>query len=114
MLKGTTQMEQYMTEPVYMNEDQFDELFTSRSNPEDGSTIWEHHQVKCIDVDHVWSVLDGDNDKQFLVPGFHIVGNAGYVVTEESHAMENYEVLWFDLEDYRPEDPEGPTLSMNL
>jgi len=35
------------------------------------------------DEEHVWTLVDCDNENQYIIPGFHLVNRAGYFITKK-------------------------------
>lgn len=35
------------------------------------------------DVEHIWTIVDCDNENQYIIPGFHLVNRAGYFITKK-------------------------------
>jgi hypothetical protein len=49
----------------------------------DGGQAWDFGDTKSYDRHQVWSLVDGDNGKPYIIPGYHLVNVFGYLVTEE-------------------------------
>jgi hypothetical protein len=47
---------------------------------------WDH--VKAQDPRHVWTVVSGEEDSLWYLPGFHLVNRLGYLVCEHPHAYD--------------------------
>lgn len=43
--------------------------------------------VSSYDPDYVWTVVDGESDHQWIIPGFHFVNRVCYLVTEKPHCF---------------------------
>lgn len=41
--------------------------------------------VKNYNQNHVWTVVDGDDDKLWVLRGMHFVNRVYYLITKESH-----------------------------
>lgn len=101
-------------------EEQWDERFGGALENAGGSNLFETFgddmdTVNAADPKCVWTVLDGEGDSQYLVPGFHHVNRIGYVIAEkpiteaELASSEWDEVLWFDGSEL---NDDGPTIGM--
>lgn len=81
---------------IDLSEDAFDALFPLRRNhlnpnaswgdAEPGGCLFETHGpeldfVKQQDVRTVWTFVDGDEDDQYVVSGFHRVNRIGYLIS---------------------------------
>ena len=42
----------------------------------------EYEFVKHADQDKVWTVIDGEGSKLYVVAGWHFVNRLGYIITE--------------------------------
>lgn len=51
---------------------------------------WEF--VKAQNPNNVWTIIDGDFEQMFIVPGFHVVNRIGYIITEEEWEDQDFEV----------------------
>ena len=98
------------------NEDQWDERFGDAVENSEGSTFFETYgddfeAVKAADPATVWTIVEGENDNQYLIPGIHFVNRIGYVIAEkpitqaELDSGEWNEVLWFDGNDLERSGP---------
>lgn len=47
---------------------------------------------KTIPNENIWTLIDGDHDTQWILPGFHIVNRIGFYVTEVPWEDVNIEV----------------------
>ena len=47
----------------------------------------------------VWTVIDGDDDKLFIVAGYHLVNRVMYFISNEQWEKEDEEYIWFDPEE---------------
>lgn len=88
-------------------ESEWDARFGGALDNSAGGTLYDKYGedievVKAAGVNRVWSVIEGENDNQYLFPGFHIVNLMGYVIsekpiTEEELASGEWDiVVWFD------------------
>lgn len=41
---------------------------------------WEH--VKIQKENHIWTLIDGENNNSWIIPGFHIVDRIGYFICQ--------------------------------
>jgi hypothetical protein len=73
-----------------LSEADFDREFSPKAQP-DGNSIWEHKNTLRYPADHVWSVVEVDDDL-YVIPGYHVVNVIGYNVTTKSWPHENIEV----------------------
>ncbi len=80
-----------------LHEDTFYEYFKPIRYPGTMRDIWGGHGletygkdleiVRSYDPDCVWTVVDGESDSQWIVPGFHFVNRVCYLVTEKPHCF---------------------------
>lgn len=88
-------------------EDEWLDRFGDSLDNSEGSTLFETYgddlaTVEAADPLTVWTILEGEDDNQYLAPGFHTVNRLGYVLAEkpitqaELDAGEWEEVLWFN------------------
>lgn len=95
------------------NEEQWFERFKDTLENEEGSSFFNNtgrdlERVQAADEKTVWSVIEGEGDNLYLLPGFHVVNNIGYVLSEEPitdaelASGEWDEVLWVDGNDLTP------------
>lgn len=78
-----------------LHEDVFYDYFKPIRHPNAAHKIWGGHGlatygkdleiVRNYDLDYVWTVVDGESDAQWIVPGFHFVNRVCYLVTENPH-----------------------------
>lgn len=71
------------------------ELFARRYDPVDlpDGTIMQDEVPPDVTDRHIWTVVEGDNNKNYVVPGRHYVNRLGYVVCT---------VPWCDVEEQQP------------
>lgn len=77
------------------HEDVFYAFFEPYKHPDSSSDIWgglglgtfgkDFELVLRAEPDHVWTVIDGDDGSQWIVPGIHLVNRVCYLVTSRSH-----------------------------
>lgn len=78
-----------------LHEDIFYEHFKPYRHPNASCNIWGGLGLETFDADCglvsslpsecVWTVLDGEGDDQWIVPGIHYVNRVCYLVTEVPH-----------------------------
>jgi len=78
-----------------LHEDAFYEFFRSYRHPKSSCDIWggigletfgkDLELVKSLPVESVWTVVDGDDLDQWILPGIHMVNRICYLVTEVPH-----------------------------
>lgn len=81
---------------------EFEKQFQPLQNPftEDGSynnCAFETYEpeltfVKQFDNNKIWTLVDGDNENWYIIPGYHFVNRQNYFVTEIPWEDENIEV----------------------
>lgn len=62
-------------------------LFENRYKPHDstseGFILFEPWEMpKTLDYRYVWTIVEGDNGKLYLSPGYHFVNRLGYAICE--------------------------------
>ena len=82
--------------PLTLHEDAFYAYFKPYRHPEAQHSIWggyglenygkDFEVVRRLSPDFVWTVVDGENDEQWITPGIHYVNRICYLVTEVPHA----------------------------
>lgn len=71
-----------------ISELEFDELYKPIPGP-DGSDWRQHYEIpKDTPVANVWTVIEGDDGKEYISPGYHIVNYVARVVTKIPWANE--------------------------
>ena len=81
--------------PLLLHEDAFYEYFLPYSHPAARGNIWgdlgldtfgkDWQLVQSLDENYVWTVLDGDDQNQWIATGIHYVNRICYLVTEKPH-----------------------------
>ena len=84
-----------MQKTTVFHEDVFYEYFHPFRHPSARFDIWGGHgletfgedlQLACTyDDDHVWTVVDGEDLDQWIIPGFHLVNRICFLLTEVAH-----------------------------
>lgn len=66
-------------------------------SPPSGETYWEYDEVKGLELERVWTVVDdgGETEDLYAVPGFHIVNTLGYMLTEHPWTDEGKSYYWY-------------------
>jgi hypothetical protein len=92
----TDNFTQATSAPIQITEDAFEKRFpllTNHLNPnaswapgEEGGCLFETYDeelafVRRQDPRTVWTLVDGDDDGQYLMSGFHFVNRIGYLVS---------------------------------
>lgn len=97
-----------MTQPstpaiIHIDEDTFVQDYQPRiapgTDPAYGEFQWDFAQAHGQPENHVWTLVDGDDNNQYAIPGFHHVNAIGYLVTTKAWPHEHIDVLWFEIED---------------
>ena len=87
-----------------ISEDAFEEHFRPMAGPSaGGDPVQTFEQVKGRPVEYVWTLVDADGDI-CAAPGFHVVNNVGYVVTEVPWLHEGMCAAWDVRDDPDEED----------
>lgn len=89
-----------------LTEDEFDARYEPVAAYEDDNSIWEYDQLGTLPVNHVWSVVEVDDDL-YVIPGYHVVNMVGYNVTAHPWEHENIEVRLWNPHDDHEHDDEG-------
>jgi hypothetical protein len=86
---------------LILHEDVFYEYFIPYRHPKAQHNIWgglgletfaeDMTLVRNIDSKHVWTVLDGERNDQWIVPGVHRVNRVCYLVSVRPHNHLNVE-----------------------
>lgn len=100
---------------MLISEDDFDVIWEPQINPfEDpasASCHWEYAHLVDVPLHQVWSLVDGDDDNAYAIPGYHIVNVWGYTVTArmwtDEEADAGITAVWIMREPEEP-DPEEP------
>lgn len=93
-------------DPNCISEDDFVEIWGAHGR--DNGEMYDYHEVKDLPLNTVWTVVSGDDNSSYAVPGFHVVNKEGYVVTTKPWSDEGLTAYWFfdDLEHEDEEDEE--------
>lgn len=86
---------------LILHEDVFYEHFVPYRHPEARHNIWgglgletfgeDMALVRYLDANYVWTVLDGENNDQWIVPGIHYVNRVCYLISLIPHNQLNVE-----------------------
>jgi len=78
-----------------LHEDAFSEFFRPYRHKDASHDIWggigletfgdDMELVKSLPVESVWTVVDGDDGDQWILPGIHTVNRICYLITEIPH-----------------------------
>lgn len=84
-----------------LDEDTFDREFSLVMNPATDHQVFQHPEVSAYaaqyGVEHVWTLVDGDDDRIYAVPGFHVVNAFGdYLITVQRWTDDIASALYFD------------------
>lgn len=74
-----------------ITEDAWDEHYGPMVEAPDGGQLHEHYQIRNVELNRVWTEVEGD-DGVYLIPGMHHVNSLGYVVSEKPWVSEDIEV----------------------
>lgn len=64
---------------------------------------FEHEDVVNKPINHVWTVVEGDDGGLYASPGFHIVNKIGYLLTKKPWKSASRDATW-----YTPERSDNP------
>lgn len=87
-------------ELIKLNEDDFWRVYKPIAKYE-GDILRDHRETLQFQLRHVWSVVDGcdeGDENMYALPGYSIVNNIGYLVTEKAWPHYNIEAVYFDAE----------------
>lgn len=74
--------------------------FNSKFQPIDHNFDLRCPLISHIPGNHIWTAVDGDDGKIYLLSGRHVVNRIYYVVTQlPRNPQQSYEVKFDDLED---------------
>ena len=69
-----------------LTEDDFDAKFTQMPAPS-GEGMWDTHDPRdsldSIPPEYIWTVVEGYDENEYIVAGWHFVNRLGYIVTAE-------------------------------
>jgi len=84
-----------------MHEDVWERKYDSIEGP-DGSSLWQTYEYQATlayDRHNVWSVIEGDNERAYVVPGYHVVNMLGYAITRvpwtDADMNDNLFAIWW-------------------
>lgn len=93
-----------MNSPLILHEEVFYHYFKPYRHPASQYEIWDSLGLESFGSDldlvcqlpseNVWTVLEGESDVQWIVPGLRIVNRVCYLVTEIPH---NKTVIEFEI-----------------
>ena len=80
----------------FVSEEDFENIYKPINAPgSDENLVWEYEQTVDQPLDRVWSLVDGDlSDRQYALPGYHVVNAWGYTVTELPWEDEDIEAVF--------------------
>jgi len=88
-------MSEQLPEMFTLHEDAFYEFFRPYRHPQASCDIWggigletyggDLELVQSLPVESVWTVVDGDDADQWILPGIHTVNRICYLITEIPH-----------------------------
>lgn len=52
--------------------------------------------VRAANPDHVWTLIDGDEDQPVIVPGFCFVNRIAYLITQQPHTDDHFNLVVTD------------------
>lgn len=91
-----------------LTEEEFDKQFTLRENHITGNkiTFFETYgdELQFVmlqeNTNYVWTMVDGEDGKQYYLSGYHLVNRINYIITNESHEGKDISVEleeWDDI-----------------
>jgi hypothetical protein len=78
-----------------LTSEDFESRFTliPGANPElDGQ--WSQFHLGQVNPQQRWTVVEGDDGDLYIIPGFHVVNQLGYYVTEEQWTYADLDNEW--------------------
>jgi hypothetical protein len=87
---------------IYETEDAFDAAFGQWREAPDGSSYWNDWPLDIdptIEIERVWTVVDGDSGAQWALPGGHLVNRVAYIVTEKPWPHTSIDGMVWDVPD---------------
>jgi hypothetical protein len=57
--------------------------------------LFTFDEVKDTDKHRVWTVVEGEDDSWYALPGYHVVNKLGYVLTDKPWSTGLEEAVWF-------------------
>ena len=102
-----------MTDPVTIHEVLSEQEFSDRyrpvpnpnSDPNNPDYRHEFEDVKDLDPNKVWSVVEGDDEGGYALAGFHVVNRLFYLVTEVSWETGLEEGIWWEPMKHEDDEP---------
>lgn len=89
--------------PTIIPEDEFERRYEPIPDSS-GNMVLDHADVKGKPLEHVWTIVEGDNGNLYADPGFHVVNVVGYLFTvrpwESEFVLGEWDIRW--------REPEGP------
>ncbi len=96
-----------MTQAIEMTFDEWFNFFKPQENPietggfqdEDKSYMFETYgecweKVTATPIENIWTIIQGDDGKEYIVAGRAFVNRLGYFITKKAWTDENQEVLF--------------------
>lgn len=87
---------------VTLNYDEWVEQYQPITNryTDNGSydnTLFEYNElevdlIKCTDCENIWTLVSGEDEESWIIPGLHIVNRMGYFVTNVPHEYKDIQV----------------------
>jgi len=69
------------------------------STPENPDYQHEYEDVKGLDANTVWTVVEGDDEGGYALAGFHVVNKLFYLVTEVPWVTGQEEGVWWEAKE---------------
>lgn len=83
--------------PNAITEDEFEEKYQPVWNDDEAMT---DDPPAGVDTNHVWTIVEGELDYQYAIPGIHVVNRVGYIQTKKPWETGDEEAIWVDGSQY--------------
>lgn len=86
-----------------ISEDEFDFAFNPLEvTPHGDRMVYSYVEAeriakeKGLSKEHIWTIVEGDDDSLYAQAGCHVVNTIGFVVTEKPWVSGVEEAVWYD------------------
>jgi hypothetical protein len=79
---------------MLISEEDFETIYDPQESP-NGTLYWDYEQIPAnTPVVKVWSLVDGEGNSMYALPGYRVVNVFGYTITEKSWTNKKDQAVW--------------------
>lgn len=86
-----------------ISEDEFDFAFNPLEAKSNGERVILNYtdaerfaKDQGLNKEHIWAIVEGEDDSLYASPGYHVVNTIGFVVTEKPWVTGAEEAVWYE------------------